>query len=263
MLTINNNALEFYFPEVHSEAFCRISLHREDPLERKSILNWLETDRVSLVHVDDYAKALPESWVKRGGVLAPVRQGEHLRIELEGVYPFAVKIASGKVNAITSKPWKEALDPEEQDYLVSSLQPSLSGFCQADGSAKKFIISPLGLGHSMEERVTGAAEFGGIQVMGFPEKAEFYEEAKQRPLFSRNRVEEPVPSYSVLALDAEEAIDEGIEKDDNPHRWKTDTFARCFIHLVSEVDFKRIIGRRATARRTMPISLDSWRQRYH
>lgn len=263
MLTVNNHALELYFPEVHLGARCRISFHREDPLNRRGLLSWNDTDQIPLFHLDDYAKVLPETWVKRGGVLAPVRQGEHIRVELDGSYPFAVKIASGKINAITGKPWKDSLDPEEQDYLVSSFQRSLSGFCQANGTVKKFIVSPLGVGKTVEERTTGVAEFGGIQVMGFPVKPDIFEEEKKdEPRFSRKRVEEPLEVYSAMALDAEEVIEEWIEKDRDPHQWQADTFVRCFIHLVSEEDFLRITGHSANGRKPLPISLDYWRNRF-
>ena len=48
------------------------------------------------------------------------------RSVLRGV---SFKIAAGKINAISGKPWKPELDGSERDYIVLPEQPWLDGFC--------------------------------------------------------------------------------------------------------------------------------------
>ena len=71
---------------------------------------------------------MPESYKKRGGVFFPIYQSEAMWIKFDGEYPCAIKIAAGKINAVDGKPWKEELNANEQDYIVSDKQPWLDGF---------------------------------------------------------------------------------------------------------------------------------------
>lgn len=262
MLTISDHQLVFHFPDVHLEAVCCVSLHRQDPLQRKSLIPWFDSDRVPLFHLDDYASVLPASWVKRGGVLAPVRPGEHLSVHFGGNYSFAVKIASGKINAITGTIWKDALDTNQKDYLVSSWQGGFSGFQQPDGTLRKFVVAPMGLGETVEEQTTGVAEFGGLQIIAYPQKAAVHEHARRQPLFSRNRVQETEETDpQALGLGAGETVKERVKKDDDPQQWDTRHSSRCFVHLLSEEDFLRITRRRINGRKALPISMDYWRHR--
>jgi hypothetical protein len=93
----------------------------------------------SLRHIDDYSKRVPEQWLKRGGVLMPMYQAEAMRLSFgtgfDGSYPFVLKVATGKINAVTGAPWSQPLRRDPQDYLVlpaslramgsSSLAPSM------------------------------------------------------------------------------------------------------------------------------------------
>ena len=60
-----------------------------------------------LRHVDDFADRIPSSWRARGGVMLPMYQSEALWISFVGAdYPMAVKIAAGKINAVSGEPRK-------------------------------------------------------------------------------------------------------------------------------------------------------------
>ena len=43
-------------------------------------------------------------------------------------YPFAVKIAAGKINAVCGENWRDGLHRDPQDYVVVPRQPWLDGF---------------------------------------------------------------------------------------------------------------------------------------
>ena len=65
--------------------------------------------------------------------MMPLYQAEAMWISFGGVdgpsdgYPCAIKIAAGKINAISGKPWKPELDASERDYIVVPEQPWLDG----------------------------------------------------------------------------------------------------------------------------------------
>jgi len=98
-----------------------------------------------LAHVDDYADRLPASWRTHGGVFLPMYQAEALWINFNGFddYPFAVKIAAGKIDAVTGEPWSPKLSDDPQNYVVVPEQPWLDGFCVRKGAIRQFVAMPL------------------------------------------------------------------------------------------------------------------------
>src|SRR6187401_3085162 len=66
-----------------------------------------------LRHIDDHGERVPAPWLNRGGVLLPMYQSEALWLNFtaqrvadrETSYPFAVKVATGKINAATGESW--------------------------------------------------------------------------------------------------------------------------------------------------------------
>ena len=57
--------------------------------------------------------------------MLPMDQCEALWISFSASYPFTVKIAAGKINAISGEAWTEELQSEPQNYLVVPEQPWL------------------------------------------------------------------------------------------------------------------------------------------
>ena len=55
--------------------------------------------------LDDFPATAPASWLRRGGVVMPMYQSEALWISFSARYPCAVKIAAGKINAISGAAW--------------------------------------------------------------------------------------------------------------------------------------------------------------
>lgn len=183
MVELNGNTLTFSFPEVHPDAKLSITFQRtcRIPDDGKDYPLPASLGQFPLRHVDDYAKRVPREWEERGGVMMPMYQAEAMWIQFSPnyssdhhtSYPFAVKVAAGKMSAVTGKPWQKKLC--EGDYVVAPLQPWLDGFVVEEGVVRQFVAMPLGMGATVEEQATGKAEWGGIQFEVFPMKREAFE----------------------------------------------------------------------------------------
>ena len=90
-------------------------------------------------------------------------------------YPFAVKVSTGKVCALTGDAWVNHLNRDPQDDVVVPEQPWLDGYCVEKGIVRQFVAMPLGDGYTVEEQLTGAATYGGLQIVAYPMKRERYE----------------------------------------------------------------------------------------
>jgi hypothetical protein len=66
----------------------------------------------------------------------------------ESSYPFAVKVATGKIKAVTGETWREGLSRNPQDHLVVPTQPWLDGYCVEKGIIRQFVAMPPGEGYT-------------------------------------------------------------------------------------------------------------------
>lgn len=193
MITLESDRLVFRFPELHESASFQSDFQRtcRIPDEDRHYPLPAGLGRFPLRHVDDFAATLNDSTRQRGGVMLPMHTSEAMwvnfpaRAELQ--YPFAVKIAAGKVNALTGKAWSPALGDSPQDYLVVPPQPWLDGFVMTEGVVRQFIAERLGEGFTVEEQLTGAAEFGGLQIIAYPMEVDRYLASIWRPEVARRR----------------------------------------------------------------------------
>ena len=103
MITLEHDRLVFRFPEVHKDARCAIEFQRTLRIPDDNREHYLPPGlgRFPLSRVDDYPDNLPETWSQHGGVFLPMYQTEALWINFHADYPMAVKIAAGKINAVT------------------------------------------------------------------------------------------------------------------------------------------------------------------
>ena len=205
MITLESDRLTFRFPEVHPDATCEIGFQRtlRIPDDGRDYPLPPGLGTFPLRHVDDYADRLPPAWRRRGGVLLPMHQAEAMWIEFDSEtdYPFAIKVATGKVCAVTGDAWAERLNRDPQDYLVVPEQPWLDGYCVAKDVIRQFVAMPLGAGYSVEEQLTGAAEHGGLQIIAFPMKRKRYEqmrEQEERRPKANYEMAAPAPSAAPL-----------------------------------------------------------------
>ena len=186
MITLENDMLQFRFPEVHEKARCLIDFQRTLRIPDDDKVHPLPPGlgRFPLRHLDDYAARVPEAWRQRGGVVLPMHQAEAMWMNFGSGfgYPFAVKVATGKVCALTGDAWVNHLNRDPQDYVVVPEQPWLDGYCVEKGVIRQFVAMPLGEGYTVEEQLTGAATHGGLQIMAYPMKRERYESlVSERP----------------------------------------------------------------------------------
>ena len=103
MITLERNALAFRFPDVHEQAVLQIEFQRtlRIPDDNREYPLPPGAGAFPLLHVDDAAEKLPPLWREHGGVFMPMYQSEALCILYShpGEYPFAAKIAAGKITA--------------------------------------------------------------------------------------------------------------------------------------------------------------------
>ena len=250
MITLEDDSLVFRFPDVHDDARCAIEFQRtlRIPDDGRDYPLPPGVGSFPLRHLDDYAPRLPEKWHRRGGVISPMHQAEAMWINFTAVsdYPFAVKIATGKICALTGDRWINHLNNDPQDYLVLPEQPWLDGYCVEKGVIRQFVAMPLGGGYTVEEQLTGAARHGGLQIVVYPMKRERY---RQLMAHSSDRIE----AGEVLCRMAPEAM--GLapggrmrqEVYDDPHgldAWDQRQASRCFVTIANSSQWMAITGER-------------------
>lgn len=261
MIELRDEALKFSFPEVHPDARFSIDFQRtlRIPDDGRDYPLPAGLGRFPLRHVDDYAAAIPGPWSRHGGVMLPMYQSEALWVDFSSSgYPFAVKIAAGKVNAVTGGPWDTRLhhgpspsgsarpgrSGAEQDYVVLPQQPWLDGFNVGSGRIRQFVAMPLGQGYTAEEQITGRADVGGLQILAYPIKAEFY-----RPRPRVHRMSDAAPMATAAAAPPDMGLGLGglmrqdISADPHPpEAWDLRHPARCFVHLTNSAQWAAITG---------------------
>jgi hypothetical protein len=201
MLELKKDALVFKFPEVHEDAELTIEFQRtfRIPDDGKTYPLPPGFGKFPTKHVDDFKERVPAKWIEHGGVMLPMYQAEAMWLNFsaksvryrDGInnYPFAVRVAAGKVNAVNGEEWTKLM--REDDHMVVPPQPWLDGFCVEKGKIRQFVAMPLGWGLTVEQQVTGEEEFGGLQIEVCPMRAEEFERRypKRQP---------PPPSHGIL-----------------------------------------------------------------
>ncbi len=252
MIALEDDRLDFRFPEVHEDAACSLEFQRtlRIPDDEKDYPLPPGLGEFPLRHLDDFARRVPDGWMARGGVIMPMHQAEAMWISFNGNdYPFAVKIATGKVCAVTGETWVNHLNGDPQDYIVLPEQPWLDGFCVEKGIIRQFVAMPLGEGYSVEEQITGAAEHGGVQVVVYPMKKERYEELME------GRFDEERDLADGVMMCMESKMDMGLAPGgrmrqqiyDDPYGldvWDQRHSSRCFVTIANSAVWTAVTGER-------------------
>jgi hypothetical protein len=247
MITLERNNLIFRFPGVHEDAVCRLHFQRtlRLPDNGKTYPLPAGLGPFPLRHIDDF-ESIPEAMRERGGVVMPMWQAEAMwiRFSSSSDYPFAVKVATGKINAISGEGWMNGLHRYPQDYVVVPDQPWLDGFSVAKGTIRQFVAAPLGEGITAEEQLTGAAEYGGVQIVVHPMKKEAYERLFARSLVFEDRAMMPMPCAApAMGLAAGGLMKQEIY--DDPYDfdvWDLRVSARCFVTLLNAESWSDFTG---------------------
>ena len=262
MIELRRDSLVFTFPEIHQRAKLCIDFQRtlRIPDDSRDYPLPPGLGRFPLRHVDDFAAAVPARWIEHGGVMLPMYQSEALWLNFYSEhlldhyaqYPFAVKVAAGKIDALTGEQWKNGLHGVPQDYLVVPEQPWLDGFCAEKGIIRQFVAMPLGAGYTAEEQISGTAEHGGLQIVVYPMKRSVFERRfpkRRRPAPSDDSLMES-PMTACLAMDVglapggrmrQEIYEDPFDFED----WERGAFGRCFVHIANSLVWRAVTGEAA------------------
>jgi hypothetical protein len=262
MIELKSDRLLFSFPEVHPEAKLEIGFQRtfRIPDDGKTYPLPPGFGFFPLCHVDDHARRAPAEWLEHGGVMLPMYQSEALWLLFTAQpvarrwtsYPFAIKVAAGKINAVTGKGWSNGLAARPQDYMVAPRQPWLDGFCVEKGLIRQFVAMPLGAGYTAEEQLTGEAEHGGMQIVVYPMKREVFERRfpKHEDRLACRSPASALAMRKRKALSADMGLASGGRMKQEIYSdqfglddWEQDEKGRCFIHIANSLVWREITGR--------------------
>lgn len=262
MIELRHDTLQVSFPDVHPAATLELSFQRtlRVPDDNQDYPLPAGLGRFPMHAVDDHA--VPAHWRQHGGVFLPMRQAEAMWISIGGHYPMAIKIAAGKINAVTGARWDNALHAEPQDYVVAPQQLWLDGFHTTRDIVRQFVAMPLGQGITAEEQLTGEATWGGLQVIVYPMKAEEYRRRFERSFAKECHVEYEEILYCRKGADMGLApggrIRQEIAADSfGVDVWDTSVYSRCFVHLLNAERFREVTGR---APASTPVTAAAYRQ---
>ena len=250
MITLEDDTLVFRFPEVHPEALCSIEFQRTLRIPDDGTDYPLPPGLGSfpLRHLDDYTERLPEAWGRRGGVIAPMHQAEAMWISFgDSGYPFAVKIATGKICALTGDSWVNHLNGDPQDYLVLPEQPWLDGYCVEEGLVRQFVAMPLGDGYTAEEQLTGEAQHGGLQIVAYPMKRKRYEQLMGRRVYEDVQFSPEVCSAPADEMGLAPGGRMRQEVYQDPYgldAWDQRHASRCFVSITNSKPWLAVTGER-------------------
>jgi hypothetical protein len=203
--------------------------------------------RLPVHRARDYRERVPELWWRRDDIFIPIHQREALWLALGAAAwkPNAVKIAVGRINALTGQPWDERLREDPQDYIVCPDQPWLDGINAGQGEIRQFVAMPLGSGYTVEGQVTGEERYGGLQILVFePKPGEFPDQPpEEERLGPVTEAAPPKRTAEVMGLSAGGRIRQKIYPD--PYgidTWDQENTGSVFVHLVNEEQHRDLTG---------------------
>ncbi len=247
MIELDSSELVFRFPEVHEAANLRVGFQRtlRIPDDNGDYPLPPGLGNFPLNLVDDYADRVAATWKTHGGVFLPMYQSEAMWINFETSYPMAVKVAAGKVDALTGEPWKDELSEHPQDYLVAPEQPWLDGFCVEDGLVRQFVAMPLGQGYTVEEQLVGEARHGGLQIAVYPMKASRFQDLHLDIPTAAYSLSPPTAadSYHEMGLAPGGLMRQEVYEDEYGFSaWAKSVRSRCFVHVLNSLQFLEVTG---------------------
>ena len=263
MIEIRDNALSIT-SSVHDDARTSIGFQRtlRIPDDGHTYPLPAGLGHFPLAHVADHTDRVPEAWARHGGIMLPMWRTEAMWLDFHSDYPWAIKVAAGKRCAITGKPFTMDLHDDPQDYLVVPSQPWLDGFAVEADQIRQFVAMTLGAGYTVEEQLSGKAEWGGIQIVAYPMYADRWEkilEQRRREHARRNEAGELglAMRLSVSALEmpmaAAAAPDMGMAAGGLMRQkvhadkygidaWDTTARERLFVHLCDAQVWRVVTG---------------------
>jgi hypothetical protein len=265
VIELRSDSLVFTFTQVHPKAKLQIEFQRtlRIPDDDRSYALPPGLGRFPLRHVDDFAAGVPRRWLEHGGVMLPMYQSEAMWLNFSSdyvpgrwaVYPFAIKVAAGKISAVSGEPWNNGLGREPQDYMVAPGQPWLDGYCVEKGVIRQFVAMPLGAGYTAEEQITRHGEHGGVQIVVYPMKRDVFERRFPRDRRVRRRqrlgaelclaeaaLGEPVRGLEMGLAPGGRMRQEIFEDPYELGDWDRAHGSRCYVHIANSLVWRMITG---------------------
>jgi hypothetical protein len=256
MIELKNDRLSFSFPDVHPHAKLEIVFQRtlRIPDDDKTYPLPPGLGAFPLRHVDDFAD-VPPGWLEHGGIMLPMYQSEAMWLcftsdrdpDRRAQYPCAIKVATGKIDAVTGKQWSNGLHRGPQDYMVAPRQPWLDGYCVEKGVIRQFVAMPLGAGYTAEEQITGKANHGGLQIIVYPMKREVFERRfpivppAPAPQFRGEKVMRAMAPRAAMGLAPGGRMNQEIYADSfDFDDWDLTQSSRCFVHIANSLAWHEI-----------------------
>ncbi len=213
--------------------------------------------------VADFLDRVTEALRTEGGFFIPMYQSEALWLGFAAAAwkPNAVKVAVGKVNAVSGGPWDEPLHADPQDYLICPDQPWLDGINAGDGYIRQFVAMPLGLGYTVEAQVTGQEKFGGIQLVVYEPKPGRFPDEPPAPDPSPPGMPMSMPisdAAQAMGLAVGGRMKQKIYPDPyGVETWDGRNLSRAFVHIVNSEQYEAITGEKTPP---TPISAQTYTQ---
>ena len=255
-IRLDDDSIEFHFPEVDASARMRVTFHRTARVPDDGREYGLPAGfgRFPVRRVADLAE-VPQSWKSSGGVVMPMWQSEAcwLSFDAEDGYPFLVKIGCGGVNAVTGESWSPEPDFENEDYFEVPEQLWLDGFCVGSGVVRQFVAMPLDSGYTVEEQITGTATVGGIQIAVVPLKSAVYRERCAQESSEEDGIEMCLPCAAApsMGLGAGGSIAQSIATPIEPQdNWES-AGSSLMVHIANSAQWAGLTGSQPP---TLPLS---------
>jgi hypothetical protein len=200
-----------------------------------------------LFKVQEYRDRVPPEWREQGGAFIPMYQREALWLGFDAApwKPSAVKVAVGRINAVSGEAYDDHLQAAPQDYVVCPPQLWLDGINAGHGVIRQFVAMPLGLGYTVEASLTGTEQFGGIQLVVFdPLAGRFPDEpppARVTVSPSHGILPSRMASVQTMGLGAGGTMRQKIYPDPYGIKvWDRKNFGKVVVHIVNSEHFRNI-----------------------
>jgi hypothetical protein len=197
--------------------------------------------------VEDFPDTLPANWKKAGDLFIPMYQREALWLSFNAARwkPNAVKIGVGQINAVSGEALDDELHDDPQDYVVCPDQPWLDGINAGDGQIRQFVAMPLGRGLTIEAQLTGAEEFGGIQIIVYePKRGRFPTRSPSETDSYSGSI--GLESVGGMGLGAGGKMKQKIYPDHyGIETWNKKAQGSVCVHIVNSLQYQELTGRAA------------------
>lgn len=194
--------------------------------------------------VTDYWNRVPSAWRSPNSYFISMYQREALWLGFDGAIwkPNAVKIAIGKVNAISGQAWDETLHSQPQNYIVCPNQPWLDGINAGQSFIRQFVAMPLGSGLTVEAQVSGAEEFGGIQILVYePKPGQFPDQPPPNRSPDARGLAASLPMGAEMGLGAGGKMSQKIYPDPyGVDTWDSTNLGLVMVHIINSEQYREL-----------------------